>query len=625
MLRNYVSLHSPVACCDGSPAQTTNGLINGTVTDSYGAVVPQAEVDVTNQGTSQLRTAATDNTGSYIVPQLPPGIYDLSIKKQGFATENEANVQLQVNQGASLNFQLSVSSAAQTVNVTGATAELNTTSATIGDVIGHEEAVDLPLNGREFTQLTLLTPGASPIEQGQQSAFTVSLGAGGISPAVNGQSGYENNFTMDGVLNNALFTNVWMISPPPDALQEFNVQSHITDAQFGISSGANINIATRTGTNAFHGAGWEFARNSALDARNYFDPTRLPYSQNQYGVFLGGPVRLPRFNGKDNTWFSGYWEGFRASQNLTYFASTLTSDMRKGNFSAILGPQVGTDSLGRPEYQNEIYDPATSRPSPTNAAVVLRDPFPGNVIPQNLISPTAPLILNKYYPLPNLNVAPGVLPNLSFVGDNSTSSDVTGISIDHQFKNNDSLFGRYNRANINRNTPEPTPGYVHTTTNYAQTVAAGYTHLFGDRTILNLRYAWSDMSLLYNDEQAGRRLQQLDWFFSDGRMRGVPMLLWRTDIAAPVRRNYLSDLNGQTNFMPTCQRRLATIPLGWAGCTTIFIVSMALPASLHRSPKLPPRRARRRGPRAMGPLDSCSVWWRISEDTRVLVSARTLT
>lgn len=484
-------------------AQTTNGLITGTVTDASGAVVADAEVAVTNQGTSQLRTATTDNAGSYIVPQLPPGIYDLSIKKQGFATEDQANVQLQVNQSATLNFQLSVSAAAQTVNVTGAPAELNTTSATIGNVIGHEEAVNLPLNGREFTQLTLLTPGAAPIEQGQQSAFTVSLGAGGISPAVNGQSGYENNFTMDGVLNNALFTNVWMISPPPDALQEFNVQSHITDAQFGISSGANINIATRAGTNTFHGAGWEFARNAAMDAKNYFDKTHLPYSQNQYGVFLSGPVRLPGFNGKDNTWFSGYWEGFRASQNLTYFAATLTPAMRTGDFSAVLGSQVGVDSLGRPEYQNEIYDPATSRPDPTNPSKVLRDPFPGNIIPQDRISATAPLILNKYYPLPNLNVAPGVLPNLSFVGSNATSSDVAGARIDHQFRNNDSVFGRYNRANINKNTPEPTPGYVHTTTNYAQTVAAGYTHLFGARTILNLRYAWSDMSLLYNDEQAG--------------------------------------------------------------------------------------------------------------------------
>src|SRR3984957_5660232 len=166
-----------------APAQTTNGQITGTITDSTGAVIPQAEVDVTNQGTSQLRSATTDNAGSYIVPQLPPGLYDISVKKAGFATQNRTNVQLQVNQGATLNFQLSVSSAAQTVNVTGTPPELNTTSATIGDVVGHEEAVDLPLNGREFTQLTLLTPGASPIQDAQQSGFAVTQGAGGISPS----------------------------------------------------------------------------------------------------------------------------------------------------------------------------------------------------------------------------------------------------------------------------------------------------------------------------------------------------------------------------------------------------------------------------------------------------------
>ena len=193
---------------------------------------------MTNQGTSQLRTATTDNTGSYIVPQLPPGIYDISVKKAGFATENRANVQLQVNQNATLNFALSVSSAAETVQVTGAPPPLNTTSATLGDVVGHEATVDLPLNGREFTQLTLLTPGAAPIQDAQQSGFAVTQGAGGISPSVNGQRGEQNNFTMDGLLNNQLFTNIWAISPPPDALQEFNVQSHITDAQFAISSGS---------------------------------------------------------------------------------------------------------------------------------------------------------------------------------------------------------------------------------------------------------------------------------------------------------------------------------------------------------------------------------------------------
>jgi len=146
------------------------------------------------------------------------------------------------------------------------------------------------LNGREFTQLALLTPGAVPQEGGQQSGFTVALGAGGISPAISGQRANQNNFTMDGVLNNSIYTNVWTISPPPDAIQEFNVQTHITDAQFAISSGANINLVTRPGTNQFHGSVWEFLRNDVLDAQTYPSTKRLVYRQNQYGLYLGGPV-----------------------------------------------------------------------------------------------------------------------------------------------------------------------------------------------------------------------------------------------------------------------------------------------------------------------------------------------
>ena len=362
-----------------SPAQTTNGLMTGTITDTSGAVVAGAQVNVTNQGTSELRTTTTDSNGYYIVPQLPPGIYDISIKKQGFATENRANVQLQVNQNAALDFKLTVSSTAQTIQVTGAPPPLNTTSATIGTVVNRSTIVDMPLNGRDFTQLTLLTPGAAPIEAGQQSAFIISIGAGGISPSVNGQRPRNNNFTMDGVLNNETFINAWAISPPPDAMQEFNVQSHITDAQFSISSGANINVVTRSGTNNFHGALWEFLRNNALDAHQYPDTSNLPFRMNQYGVYFGGPVRLPHFNGKNNTWFSVYWEGFRSSTSIRELSSTLTPAMTTGDFSALLGAQTGIDDLGRPIYQNEIYDPATSRPDPIHPNLTIRDPFPGKV------------------------------------------------------------------------------------------------------------------------------------------------------------------------------------------------------------------------------------------------------
>ena len=343
-----------------SQGQTTNGLITGSVTDATGATVPGAVVTATNPATGVVRTATSNESGTYVVPQLAPGNYDISVEKQGFATEKRPSVQLEVNQSVTLDFKLGVASAAQTVEVTGAPPSLNTTSSTLTDVVGHQETVDLPLNGREFTQLTLLTPGAAPITTGQQSAFTVALGRGGISPSVNGQRGEQNNFTMDGVLNNAIFTNGWAIAPPPDALQEFAVQSHITDAQFAISSGANINVVSRSGTNSYHGALWEFIRNDALDAQTFPDTFRAPYRQNQYGIYLGGPFWIPRvLDTRNHTWFSLYWEGFRSSLSGSVLSSTLTPAMDAGDFSGVLGAQVGTDSLGRPEYANQIYDPLT--------------------------------------------------------------------------------------------------------------------------------------------------------------------------------------------------------------------------------------------------------------------------
>lgn len=488
-----------------SNGQTTNGSINGTITDPSGSAVGGVQVQVTNKQTGLQRSATSGDNGAYTIPQLPPGTYDVTVQKAGFATENRPGVQLLVNQSATLDFRLSLASVSQTVEVTGAPPPLNTTNATLGDVVQHQQIVDLPLNGRNFTQLTLLTPGAAPQESGQQGAFTVKLGAGSISPSVNGQRGQQNNFTMDGVLNNDVYTDTWAISPPPDALQEFNVQSHITDAQFSISSGANINIVSRSGSNEFHGSLWEFLRNSALDARNFFDQTTQPppYRQNQYGVTFGGPVVLPHFNGKNNTWFEAYWEGFRSVQSLTSFASVPTAAMRNGDFSGILGSQTGTDSLGRPRYTNEIFDPNTSRPDPTNPANIIRDPFPGNIIPSNRINPVTVLVLNKYYPLPNY-VGSSALPNYQWAGGNRTSSDQTGIRIDHRLGDNDTLFGRYNRSNATLSRPESLPTYNQSLVNYAQTLALGYTHLFGPTTILNVHYGFTNTNFGQFDGAAGQ-------------------------------------------------------------------------------------------------------------------------
>lgn len=485
-------------------AQTTNGLITGVVTDPSGAVVPNTQISITNQGTGQTRTTSSDASGHYIVPQLAPGVYDIKVTAAGFGQQIQNGVQLEVNQSLTLDFKLTVASAAQTVQVTTAPPMLNTTSATLSNVVNHQETVQLPLNGREFTQLALLSPGASPVENGQQGGFVVALGAGGISPSVDGQRGEQNNFTMDGILNNQIYTNTWVIAPPPDAIQEFNVQSHITNAQFSISSGANINVVTRSGTNQFHGDLWEFLRNDALDAQTYPATTRLPYRQNQYGLYFGGPVMLPKvFNGKNNTWFSLYWEGFRSAETSSHLASVLTPAMISGNFSSVLGPQVGTDSLGRPEYENEIYDPLTSRPDPNHPGEFLRDPFPNNTIPQKRLNAASLLYLQKYYPKPNLNVADNVFPNYQFSGANNTASDVFGIRLDHQFNDDNTMFIRFNRSKQTLTTPEGLPTYSHFLLNYAQQVAFGYTHVFNPKTILNFRYGYSYINYDDSDQPAG--------------------------------------------------------------------------------------------------------------------------
>jgi hypothetical protein len=493
-----------------SYGQTTNGLVTGVVTDTTGAAVPGAVVTVTNPATGVVRTANSNESGTYIVPQLAPGNYDISVAKPGFATDKRSDVQLQVNQSVTLDFKLGVASASQTVQVTTAPPPLNTTSPTLTDVVGHQETVDLPLNGREFTQLTLLTPGVAPVTTGQQASFTVALGKGGISPSVNGQRGQQNNFTMDGVLNNAIFTNGWSIAPPPDALQEFAVQSHITDAQFAISSGANINVVTRAGTNDYHGSLWEFIRNDALDAQTFPDTFRAPYRQNQYGVFLGGPFYIPHLiNTRNNTWFSLYWEGFRSSLSGNYLSSTLTPAMAAGDFSGVLGAQVGTDSLGRPEYANEIYDPLTSRPDPANPGAYLRDPFPGNIIPADRINPSSAVVIQKYYPAPNLNVSPAVIPNYQFTGVTKTDSDVFGGRVDHQFNPNNTLFVRFNRSNArtiepNHFTgPATIPGFSEEIINYSQQAAAGITHLFSPTTILNLHFGYTYTNFFVGDQSAG--------------------------------------------------------------------------------------------------------------------------
>ncbi len=259
--------------------------------------------------------------------------------------------------------------------------------------------------------------------------FTVKLGAGGISPAVSGQRADQNNFTIDGVLNNNIITNVWAISPPPDAIEEFNVQAHITDAQFAISSGANINLVTRSGTNQFHGdlmgvypqrrfgradlSRYKAPRLQAKPIRRLFGRSN---HQEEYLVFrlLGGISLFP---------------GRYPARCHTY------SNQIAGDFSAEEGTTpIGTDSLGRPEYANEIYDP-DDQPSRSGKSRIISYEIPSQItsIPSNRLNAASQAFAAKFYPKPNLNVPEGVLPNIETTVPTTIKSDVFGFRLDHQF------------------------------------------------------------------------------------------------------------------------------------------------------------------------------------------------
>ena len=482
-------------------AQSVNGLLTGTITDTAGAIVPGVQIAASDKVTGETRKAVTDNQGVWLIPQLPPATYKVTVARQGFATIVEDNVVLDVNQSVTLDFKLKVAAQNETVQVTTAPPLLDTTSATISTIVSHQEVVDLPLDGREFTQLALLSPGAAPTENAQQGSFAIAEGGGGISPSTNGQRGEENNFTIDGIENNELFDNAWAISPPPEAIEEFNVQAHMTDAQFSVSSGANINVQTRSGTNSFHGDAWEYVRNNALDANQYPNPKLPAYHENQYGFFVGGPII------RKHTYFSGYWEGYRYNKGSATFGNTLTANEIAGDFSQYVGTTpIGTDDLGRPEYQYEIYDATTSRPDPLNPALTIRDPFPaangkpaGTQVPSTYFNSNSLIYFKKFYPAPNLNVAPGVFPNFEYTGIQTIKSDQFGARFDQRLNDNNTAFVRLARNNAHKVSPaafNTLPGGV--VTNFADEAEFGFTHIFDPKTILNIRAAYVDENLKSN-------------------------------------------------------------------------------------------------------------------------------
>ena len=316
-------------------AQTTAGSIVGTVTDPSGGVIGGANITVTNMDTGIATKAATDASGNYVVTPLPIGRYSVAVEAAGFKKSVRPDITLNVQDRIRVDAALEVGAVTDTVEVTTAAPLLQTDTSYLGQVVESKEIVDLPLNGRYFTRLAVLTAGTAPTPNGARDEKTGGFSSNGVRP-------YQNNYLLDGVDNNSLSEDLvsdssFVIGPPPDAIAEFKVQTNSMSAEFGRSGGAVLNVTIKSGTNDLHGTIYEFLRNSKLDAKNFFDdPTQPipPFKLNQFGFSVGGPVTIPKaYNGKNRTFFFFDYQGTRIRTGRTFLASVPLPAWRNGDFS----------------------------------------------------------------------------------------------------------------------------------------------------------------------------------------------------------------------------------------------------------------------------------------------------
>src|SRR5437867_1818536 len=278
-------------------AQAT-GAIAGLIADEAGAVLPGVTVEVTSTATGVTRTAVTGPDGYYSVPHLQPGTYDVKGSLTGFKPVVRPAAVVTVGDTTRVDMKFAVGAFAEAVTVKEETPLVETAHATLGITIDQEKVVELPLNGRNFAQLGTLVPGvvAPPAGLGGQTgdATPGGFGATTASYSVNGMRNQSNSFLLDGTTNNDTFNTGFVLRPPPDAIQEFKIETHSYTAEFGRNAGAVVNVVTKSGSNQLHGSAWEFNRDDALQARNFFAPSSQPkpaLKQNQFGGAAGGPLR----------------------------------------------------------------------------------------------------------------------------------------------------------------------------------------------------------------------------------------------------------------------------------------------------------------------------------------------
>ena len=499
--------------------QVDTGSISGTVRDTSGSVVPGVKVTLTNQGTGISSSTTTKSVGEYTFSPVKIGRYSVSAEMTGFEKIQQNNVTVDVQEKVQVDLVMTLGKTSETVTVDAAPPALQTQDASVGQVIGQQAINDLPLNGRNYTFLAQLAAG---VNQGQQD--TRGLGSSGAFSA-NGLRPAQNNYLLDGIDNNSNLVDFlngtnYAIKPPVDAIQEFKVATNDYSADTGRSAGAVLNATIKSGTNQFHGAAWEFFRNDALDAANYFENAnglaKGRFQQNQFGATLGGPII------HNKTFFFVDYEGTRANQAIPYTSTVPTAtEVSSGftNFSELLG-QGGTvtDILGRSFALGQIFDPSTTRaincgvqdpvtgitaPCPSGTTTgsnigYAREIFAGNILPGARLEANS-IALAKLYPAANNSE---LFNNYASNPISTNTVDQTDVRVDHTFSDKDNIFGRFSYVDNPEFIPGPFGGIADggsfSTGNQLATTysaALGETHVFSPALVNEVRLGYNRLSV----------------------------------------------------------------------------------------------------------------------------------
>jgi Carboxypeptidase regulatory-like domain/TonB dependent receptor len=509
-------------------SQAFTATINGTVTDRSGSVVTGAKITLTSVERGIARTFVTRDSGTFTITLLPPADYSLKVEQPGFQTYEQRGISLAAGATATQDIVLSVGAISQEVVVSDSAPLLNTENANISADISQKQVVELPLNLRNVYGLASLNSSVNNSTQSQM------VNSNGISGSADQDISFLNfggthfgtaAFLLDGTWDTAQDWGGVVYVPSVESVQEFKIQTNAFTAQYGWSSGNVVNVVSKSGTNRFHGSLFEFYRNSALDANNYFNNRngvkRPDFSRNQYGGSAGGPLYIPGIYKQTNkTFIFGVYERLRQSTPASLTATVPTQTFIGGDFSALLTTKVlGQDALGRNIYQGAIYDPYTTRAitkgqvDPTTGLVAtssgyIRDAIPGNTLNHSVkgIDPVAAKIsAGKYWPAPTNS---GLANNFFASVPATAQSDEYSIRVDHNFSDVSRMYARYshkseqktNSPNFFGDSNPAGPGVYNPNNRWSAGV--GYSHIFSQSLILSANAGlnrWIEQSVTQGD------------------------------------------------------------------------------------------------------------------------------